>query len=347
MGCRVNFGPNRLRRGWSLAAGGAAAWFLWRAWLDSSRRISLRNRVVVITGGSRGLGLSMAREFGRRGARVAICARTERQVVAAGEELRNAGIPTVADVCDIRDAQAVQAFVRRVESELGAVDVLVNNAGIIQVGPLESMTLSDYGDSLATHLYGPLHTIAAVLPQMRRRRFGRIVNIASIGGEIAAPHLAAYCVGKFALVGLSRGLRHDLLKQGILVTTVCPGLMRTGSARNALFKGQHRQEHAWFSISAALPGLTVSSESAAEQIVEACSRGRAELSISLPSRIAIRLVKLFPEISAEVQGVVARMLPAMGGIGHSAAPGHESTSIFSPSAATILGDRAALKNNEL
>jgi NAD(P)-dependent dehydrogenase (short-subunit alcohol dehydrogenase family) len=343
----VNTVSNGICKGASVAGVGAAAWWAWRAWLDSSRRIAFRNRVVLVTGGSRGLGLAMAREFGRRGARLAICARTEHQVRTAGEELRSAGIPTLAEVCDVRDAHSVEVFVKRVESELGAVEVLVNNAGIIQVGPLESMTLRDYEDSLATHFYGPLHTIAAVLPQMGQRGQGRIVNIASIGGEIAAPHLSAYCVGKFALVGLSRGLRHGLVKQGILVTTVCPGLMRTGSARNASFKGRHRQEHAWFSIAASLPGLTVSAESAARQIVDACSVGRAELSISVPTRIATRLAKLFPEVAAEVQGLIDRTLPSIGGIGHSALPGHESESRFAPSVLTILGEQAAAKNNEL
>ena len=124
--------------------------------------------------------------------------------------------------------------------EIGQIDVLVNNAGIIQVGPLDTMTAEDFRRALQTHFWGPLNTILAVLPQMRMRKAGRIVNISSLGGRVSIPHLLPYSASKFALVGLSKGLHSELRKEGITVTTVCPGLMRTGSPRNAEFKGKHR-----------------------------------------------------------------------------------------------------------
>ncbi|MEJ7710408.1 MAG: SDR family oxidoreductase [Pyrinomonadaceae bacterium] len=139
-------------------------------------------------------------------------------------------------------------MVQRVTETLGGIDVLINNAGLIQVGPLEVMTLEDYEEAMRTHFWAPLYTILAVLPQMRRRQEGRIVNISSIGGKIAVPHLVPYSASKFALVGLSTGLRTELAKDKIVVTTVSPGLIRTGSPRNATFKGKHREEYAWFSI---------------------------------------------------------------------------------------------------
>jgi short-subunit dehydrogenase len=122
---------------------------------------------------------------------------------------------------------------------------------------------------------------------MRRRGFGRIVNIASIGGEAAVPHLVPYCVGKFALVGLSDGLRAELAQEGILVTTVSPGLMRTGSHLKALFKGRHRQEYGWFASAASAPVLSVSAEHAARIIVRACERGAAKVVIGLPARALV------------------------------------------------------------
>src|SRR5204862_3041411 len=111
---------------------------------------------------------------------------------------------------------------------------------------------------------------------MRQREKGRIVNIASIGGKIGIPHLVPYCVGKFALVGYSQGLRAELENNGVVVTTVCPGLMRTGSARKAFFKGQSEAEYAWFKISDSLPLLTISAEKAARDILHACQRGDAQ-----------------------------------------------------------------------
>jgi len=123
----------------------------------------------------------------------------------------------------------------------------------------------------------------AVLPEMRERGHGRIVNISSIGGKISVPHLLPYSVGKFALTGFSEGLRAEILKDNVYVTTICPGLMRTGSPRNALFKGDNRAEYAWFSISDSLPLLSMNAGWAARRIVNASIRGDAELVLSLPA----------------------------------------------------------------
>jgi short-subunit dehydrogenase len=182
---------------------------------------------------------------------------------------------------------------------------------------------------------------------MRRRHSGRIVNIVSIGGKVSVPHLVPYSASKFALYGLSAGLRVELASSGILVTTVCPGLMRTGSPVNALFKGKHRAEHAWFSISDSLPLLTVNAERAARAIVRACIDGRAELIVSAPARVLAALYGLAPGVTQEALSLVGRLLPGPGGIGENAAPGSESESSLSPSILTRLGDRAARDYNEV
>jgi short-subunit dehydrogenase len=238
-------------------------------------------------------------------------------------------------------------MVAAVNARFGNVDVLVNNAGVIQVGPLEVMTEEDFEQAMQAHFWAPLNTIMAVLPSMRQRKSGRIVNITSIGGKVAVPHLVPYSASKFALVGLSKGLRAELMKDGISVTTVCPGLMRTGSPRNAEFKGQHRFEYAWFSISDALPLLTVSAENAARQVVHACKRGQAELVISIPAKIAVLFESLFPEAMYQILSVVNQLLPAPGGIGTQKAKGKESTSAWSPSWLTTLNEEAAVRNNEV
>ena len=137
---------------------------------------------------------------------------------------------------------------------------------------------------MATNFWGMLYPTLALLPEMRARRSGRIVNITSIGGKLGIPHLLPYSASKFAAVGFSQGLRAELAGDGIKVVTVCPGLMRTGSPRNAIFRGQHRSEYAWFSISDALPGLSISAESAARRIVAACRRGDAEVLFPHPGQ---------------------------------------------------------------
>ena len=306
----------------------------------------LKNKTVLITGGSRGLGLVMAREFARQGSRLVLCARDEQELQRAQADVEDFGAEVMTVPCDITDKHAVNEMIAAVNDRFGTIDVLVNNAGIIQVGPLEVMTAEDFERAMQVHFWGPLNTILAVLPSMRQKKSGRIINISSIGGKVSVPHLVPYSASKFALVGLSKGLRAELLKDGISVTTVCPGLMRTGSPRNADFKGKHRYEYAWFSISDSMPLLTVSAENAARQVVRACKRGQAELLISIPAKIAATFDALFPEMMSHMLGLANRLLPAPGGVGTQNVKGRQSASSWSPSWLTTLSEEAALRNNE-
>ena len=313
------------------------------------RRNSFRGQTVIITGGSRGLGLEMARRWGAEGARVVICARTAADIRRAVCELRNRGFDAHGFQCDVTTPQSIKQFIAEVANRFGRIDVLVNNAGIIQVGPRSSMTDKDYQTAMDTHFWGPLHMIEAVLPHMLRRRRGRIVNISSIGGKISVPHLLPYSASKFALVGLSEGLGAELAQLGIQVTTVCPGLMRTGSPRNAMFKGQHRKEYTWFSLGAATPAITISSHRAAAQIVEACRQGRSHLAVSTPAKIAIRWHALFPELFASALQIMNEFLPK-DGQGPNARQNHKGKHSFtaiSPSPLTWLNEKAAVANNEI
>jgi NAD(P)-dependent dehydrogenase (short-subunit alcohol dehydrogenase family) len=332
------------------AAGGVAA----MAWLLSKRRnYDFAGKVVLITGGSRGLGLVLARQFISERAKVAICARDDEELADAQVDLesRAARDGFTAEVltvkCDVAEREQVENLMRRIHDRFGPVDVLINNAGVIQVGPVEVMTREDFENALKVHFWGPLNTILSVLPNMRSRKEGRIVNISSIGGKISVPHLVPYSASKFALVGLSEGLQAELLKDGICVTTVCPGMMRTGSPRNADFKGKHRAEYAWFSILDSLPLTSISAERAARQIVEACRRGQAELIISIQAKAAVLFHGVFPGLTAELLGIMDRLLPGPGGIGSQTAKGKESGSAVSPSWITTLTEHAAARNNEV
>ena len=315
--------------------------------VNRRRRFPVVGKNVLITGGSRGLGLLLAKEFSRRGAHVAICARDADELERARLILAQRGYQVIPLVCDLNVQDEVQAVVRKVSSQLGSIDVLVNNAGTISVGPMSVMSLEDYQESLDTHFWGPLYTTLAVLPEMRRHGQGRIVNISSIGGKISVPHLLPYSAGKFALTGFSQGLRAEAIKQNIYVTTVCPGLMRTGSPRNAKFKGNNRAEYAWFSISDALPLLSMSADRAARRIVDACVRGTAELVLSVPAKLAVTLNALFPGLSADALAVVNRLLPSAQHASTEAHLGKESYSAISPSPITVLNERAARRNNEV
>ena len=330
---------------WAVA--GAGALLAARALFRRLNEYDLRGKTVLITGGSRGLGLVLAREFAAQGAGVGICARDRDELERARADLAARGAKVYAFPCDVTDRAQVREMVEVFTRRFGRIDVLVNNAGVIQVGPVEVMTLEDYEQAMAVHFWGPLYTTLAVLPQMRERGEGRVVNISSIGGKISVPHLVPYSASKFALAGLSEGMRAELEKDGVVVTTVYPGLMRTGSPRNATFKGQHRAEYAWFAISDALPVTSIQAERAARQIVAATRRGQAELVITTQALLAVKFRQLFPEATADMLALAARLLPAPGGIGRKRAKGKDSESSLAPSVLTTLSDRAALRNNEV
>ena len=318
-----------------------------RAWRRTRRRIDLADRSVLILGGSRGLGLALAREFGRHRARVAICGRDAATLERAAADLTGLGITARAIRCDVADGETVERAIAEVAEAFGGPDVLVNVAGVIEVGPLSTMTPSDWHEAMAINFWGPLHAMLAVAPRMRARGGGRIVNIVSIGGKVPVPHLLPYVASKFALGGASEGIAAELAADGILVTTVYPGLMRTGSPRNALFKGRHRAEYAWFTIADSLPGLSVDADRAARRIVEACRHGDPHVMIGAPARLAALAHALAPDLTLEALRVAHRLLPGPGGIGEVRARGRESESAWAPSPLTALTERAARRYNQI
>ena len=329
-----------------LAAAGAVAAFFWK--LATTSSYSYAGKVVVITGGSRGLGLELARLAAEEGAAVALLARDQDELDRAAAELAPLTDHVHVARCDVADLPHVAETLQEVVDRFGRIDVLINNAGVIQVGPVEHMALEDYERAMDVHFRGPLHTMLWAVPYFKRRGGGRIVNIASVGGKIPVPHLAPYVASKFALVGLSSSLGAELAKDGIVITTVSPGLMRTGSPINASVKGQHEREWAWFAIADSLPGLSMASRRAARQILEACRGGRAEIVLSLPARLAVAAYGLAPDTFVRLASATTALLPGpVGASGDEEKLGRDSTSAWAPSALTTLTDRAAERNNEL
>jgi NAD(P)-dependent dehydrogenase (short-subunit alcohol dehydrogenase family) len=308
--------------------------------------LSLQDRTVFITGGARGLGLELARTFGMRGARVAICAREAGELERAARDLASRGISVRTVVADVASQASLERGIAEATAAFGPIDVLVNNAGIISVAPFDSLTMADYRGAMDTHFWGALYAVEAVLPAMRERRSGRIVNIASIGGRVSVPHLLPYSASKFALVGYSEGLHAELKRFGITVTTVIPGLMRTGSPERASFKGRNRLEYAWFAVSDSLPLLSIDVTEAAQAIVDACERGATELTLSAPAKLLSLLHGVVPGVITQLLSFVARVLPPAGGIGTSARPGNASHSALAPRFLTASTRHRAETQNE-
>jgi NAD(P)-dependent dehydrogenase (short-subunit alcohol dehydrogenase family) len=305
----------------------------------------LQGQVALVTGASRGLGLLLARELGRQGCRLAICARDAEELERARVRLAGEGADVLAVTCDVADAHQVDELIDRVVAAYGGLDMLVLNAGVIQVGPLAAMRPEDFEDALGVMFWGVVRPTLAALPHLRDSR-GRIVTITSVGGKIASPHLLPYDCAKFAAVGFSEGISAELARDGVRVTTVVPGLMRTGSPFNAFFKGRKEREFAWFTVADSIPGLSMDAERAARRIVAAARQGRVEVTLTLPAKVGVRVHGALPATTIRLLRMVNRLLPAADG----ADPMAERGAVVDPrvpsrlfAAATVLSRRAALR----
>jgi len=322
------------------------AWLIVRS--IRTQRFPLKDKVVLITGGSRGLGLVLARHICASGGKVALIARDGEELGRAKADLaRRGGAPNAFGVqCDLLDTEQIQSAVRQIIDRFGKIDILINNAGIIEVGPLEHMTRDDFERAMQLHFWAPFELVSRIVPEMRKWGGGRIVNISSIGGKVAVPHLAPYSASKFALTGFSDTLRAELARDNIHVTTVAPGMMRTGSHVNARFKGKHDTEFAWFAASAGAPLISMNADRAARKILAACRRGQPSLTLTFAARTAILGNALFPNLTGYWMKIVNRFLPKAGDDeGNELRTGSQLRRL-TPGWLTRLADRATIRNNE-
>ena len=270
---------------------------------------SYRDKIALITGGSRGLGLEIARQICARGGKVALIARDAEELARAKTELARSATEVLTIQCDLLESAQIQSAVQQTIQRFGKIDILINNAGIIEIGPLAHMQLKDFERAMRLHFWAPYILQLLIVPLMRAKGGGRIVNISSIGGRIAVPHMAAYSASKFALAGFSDAIRPELAQDNIYVTTVTPGLMRTGSQVHAKFKGDHAAEYRWLDWSRKIPFASISVERAARKILSACRRGKPALIMPLSAYLIIAANALFPNLTARVMKMFNRSLP--------------------------------------
>lgn len=271
----------------------------------------IRGRVAVITGASRGLGLAIAEELSQRGARIVLVARDRFELDRAKRKLlaNSRGEDILLIVADLRNREEAERMIAEATSHFGRVDLLINNAGVMTVGPVENHTVEDFQQVMDSNFFTGVNSTMAVLPQMLERKEGSIANIASIGGKVAVPHLLPYTASKFAAVGFSEGLAVELRTKGVRVTTVVPGLMRTGSHRNAQFKGDAEREYRWFSLMASLPGVSIAAHRAARHIVRAIEEGREEVTITPQAFLFSRLGNVSPGVTRGLMRGMNALLP--------------------------------------
>ena len=306
-------------------------------------RFSFNDKVVLITGGSRGLGLVLARELVKRGALVALLARDTRELERARASIPSSSLVQLL-TADVTKAKDVEQAVSNLVQRFGRIDVVINNAGQILSAPFDDTSNDDFKAMLDVHFWGTLNVTRAALPHLSRHGDARLVNICSIGARIPVPHLSAYCASKFAQAGLSAVMAEELRAKGIRVTTVMPGLMRTGSHVQAWFKGNHPAEFAMFSLAGGLPGTSMGAERAARSILAAAARGQAEAIIPFTVRQIAKASALFPNLAQAALGAVTRVLPGPGS--NFALQGRHIALNPAVQAAAALSERAADRNNQ-
>jgi short-subunit dehydrogenase len=274
-------------------------------------------QIVLITGGSRGLGLALAERYARSGARLILTARDVEELTTARHTLLDRGaVQSPDDVllipADLTDAPQAATLIDHAIGHFGRIDILINNAGIIEVGPVENQPIAAYRRAMATNFFAALYTTQAALPHLLRRDpihgDAAIVNIASIGGKVPVPHLLPYVASKFALVGFSEGLHAELRHKGVRVTTVCPGLMRTGGEAHADYTGQTKKEQRWFTLAARTPIIAASVRHAANKIYSAVAARRAEITITPQAWLAARIAGLAPETTQYLASLANHLL---------------------------------------
>lgn len=320
---------SRARRVAALATGVLVGGWGARTLVRRARAWRLHGRVAVVTGGTRGLGLLIARELLADGCRVAICGRDE-ETLRRAVELLGEPPELLAQSCDVGDQAQVRSFMAAVAAQFGPVELLITNAATMNVGRVETMDAADFESAMRDTFHGTLYPLLEVLPAMRERGEGRIGVISSIGGRVSFPHLLPYAAAKYAQVGLAEGLRAELAGDGITVTTIIPGFMRTGSFLAADFHTPARDEYSWFAASAVAPIVTLSPEWAARRVVQAIRHGEADVTLGWFARLGGTIKSLMPGLSADVLGTVDRFVlpdgtdngdgPATGADIHSRAP---------------------------
>lgn len=197
---------------------------------------------VLITGASQGIGKATAHLFAQQGYNVILAARQADRLQAAAQQLKDLNVSVLAVPTDVQDFSQVEALIEAGLNQYGSIDVLVNNAGIYISGPVEQFSLADWQRVINTNLWGYIHTVHALLPNLIAQGKGTIVNVASIGGKVPIPYLTPYVTSKFAVSGFTQALHAELAPKGIQVCGIYPNLIRSSFLERAIFEGQTSED---------------------------------------------------------------------------------------------------------
>ena len=246
--------------------------------------MNFENKVIVITGASSGIGEAAAEKFAKKGANLVLVARRKEKLEQVEKKLSKYSIKTMIQVCDVSDKEQVKQMSKKVIETFSKIDILVNNAGFVIYGKVKELSIEDIESQMKTNYFGTIYCTKSFLPYLLKQNSGHIVNVASVGGSFGVPGIASYCATKFAMLGFSEGLHHELHGTNVGITVVSPIMVRTDLFDHPSFK--NFTKHA--------TGVSLSPETVANTIIKAANSSRLEIVVPSVVRIGIWFKQTFP-----------------------------------------------------
>ena len=253
--------------------------------------MNFKEKVVLITGASSGIGRASAIEFAKKGASIILVARRKKKLEQVAEDLKKFNVSTLVCECDVSDKSQVQKMSKIVLEKYDSIDVLVNNAGFAIYGSVSNSTIEEIESQMATNYFGMVYCIKNFLPSMIKKKSGHIVNVASVAASFGLPGIAPYCASKFAMLGFSEGLKHELKGTGVGITVVSPIMVRTTFFDHPSFENMPKYSP-----------TSLSAETVAKAILKASNSPRLEIIVPAVVRGAVWMKNTFPYLINPILG---------------------------------------------
>ena len=258
--------------------------------------MDFKNKVVLITGASSGIGKQTAIEFAKLGSSIILVARRKNKLEQVENELKQFNVNTLVCACDVSKKDQVEELSKIVLQKFNSIDILVNNAGFAIYGSVSDLSIDEIESQMETNYFGMIYCVKNFLPLMLKKKSGHIVNVASVGASFSVPGVSSYCATKFAMLGFSEGLKHELYGTGVGLTVVSPIMVRT-----PLFEHPSFTNFSKFST-----GVSLSSETVAKTIIKASNSSRLEIVVPSVARAVIWFKQTFPFLINPIIGRIFR-----------------------------------------
>lgn len=253
--------------------------------------MDFKDKVVLITGASSGIGRASAIQFAKKGANIILVSRSHEKLDQVAKNLKKFNVSTFVCVCDVSDKSQVKKMSEMVLEKYGTIDILVNNAGFAIYGSVSKLTIEEIESQMETNYFGMIYCIKNFLPAMIKKKSGHIVNVASVAGSFGLPGIASYCATKFAMLGFSEGLKHELKGTGVGITVVSPIMVRTNFFDHKSFEKMPKYSP-----------TSLSAETVAKAILRAANSPRLEIIVPSIVRIAVWIKTTFPYLINPILG---------------------------------------------